>query len=185
MAINNEEKGMIQEMISNHFESVITNFLPVGTVITSTLSYEKFRKSVKDPDVFDPKKSRWSPADGRNIEHSEYYKVVESLHVPDLRGVFLRGLNVFDVNEKEPVSNTQKDPEANRIKVGSFQNDQIRFHSHESNLRIVKNNWEGGPNVRYQAFEIPGQANNLNTAPFGGDETRPKNVAVYYYIKIN
>nr|VFJ98120.1 MAG: hypothetical protein BECKLFY1418A_GA0070994_10791 [Candidatus Kentron sp. LFY] len=101
---------------------------PVGTIVASMLEWQKFAKVAGDKVIliggkptFDPKRHKWSPCDGRDIEGSELAKHIPAKDAPgspryvapDLRGVFLRGLNRFDADESEhgigPVSDKQKD----------------------------------------------------------------------------
>jgi hypothetical protein len=44
---------------------------------------------------------------------------------------------------------------------------------------IAMNGGSGGDNISHNESGI------IDTSKTGGSETRPKNVAVYYYIKIN
>ena len=92
---------------------------------------------------------------------------------PDFRAMFLRGRNGTR-------SDAWKDPGGDRA-VGAYQPDELKSHEHQSPVKtwMVWNGAashdclvEGGPNdiVRY-------------VSATGGDETRPKNVAVNYIIK--
>lgn len=171
-------------------ESASTPVVPVGTIIASVLPHEAFLSS-----------SVWVPADGRDISGSALQTLTGRSVAPDLRGVFLRGLNQFDSNQLS-VEPTRADPDRKPgDRAGSFQPDALAAHIHytfadESVTKV------GGPSI--DAVTSPGYRFNLNgahdyrmaasgmeptrgrTSPSGGSsETRPKNVAVYYYIKIN
>ena len=62
--------------------------VPVGTIIASMLPPAEFLQEMGD---------MWVPADGRNAKPDRlYYKITGNSAVPDLRGLFLRGMNVFD-----------------------------------------------------------------------------------------
>ncbi|MFI5159218.1 MAG: hypothetical protein ACHQF4_10160 [Sphingobacteriales bacterium] len=161
----------------------------LGTIVASVLEYDKFAIINGDPAVIDPKTSKWIPADGRNITNSDLAGKTGILKAPDLRGRFLRGLNTFFNNGQPPLSVNSADtddPSSNR-KAGDFQDDELKSHSHTVNdnsasfafrtagMGIQSNN---GQQVQ---FGKP----NISINPTGGSETRPKNIAVYYYIKIN
>ncbi len=143
----------------------ITN-LPVGTIIPSMFSPKKM-----ETDNYD---GIWILADGREISiNTKYYKKTGSSRVPDLRGMFLRGLN-------EGRTDNWKDPEGDSRGVGSFQEDQLKSHSHGVNASydpIIN-----GPTI---TLDLSQRYRPSSTDVTGGNETRPKNVSVYYYIKIN
>jgi len=169
---------------------------PIGTVIASLLTYEQLRRT--------PHGNEYLPCDGRQIDHnSELGKILKNstgrASLPDLRGVFLRGLNDFHLEGVDVVSKDQADPEdkGKRI-VGSYQPDIFGSHNHGGGNHhhdihgetgaagghgsfITGDNrsstqWGGNPGVADSGTIIGNE---------GGKETRPKNVAVYYYIKIN
>lgn len=160
---------------------------PIGTVICSYLNWEEFQKITENNKyttngLWNSEFSFWAPCDGREIDKSDLHKVTDK-SVPDLRGVFLRGLNSFDRYENDngipSVSDLQKDPEPNRIRA-SFQKDDVEAHTHA---------FQGRNSGAYRSGELGQSANlgdsNERTSSHGGSETRPKNVALYYYIKIN
>lgn len=161
---------------------------PLGTVVTSLLSFDHFKRAVGDPANWNPVNSRWAPADGRQVVGSRYEALTGANVVPDLRGVFLRGLNSFDQEEITPIPPSQKNPEAKR--VGEFQDDATPAHTHQLHGRNFKVS-------RYSENNETGYLPNLSTGtPNGKDtslgvdledsaEVRPKNVSVYFYVKIN
>lgn len=167
---------------------------PVGTIITSFLDWEAFQKitdSNKDSNgTWQSKFSTWCPCDGRQIPNSYLAEISSNINVPDLRGAFLRGLNVLDaVGEMKGkvtrVNTEQKDIDNGRT-VGSFQADSLKKHQHivSQNLGAYKDQ-DGPDNAGFLANAYQGNWGNVGSSWEGGEETRPKNVAVYYYIKIN
>ena len=93
--------------------------------------------------------------------------------VPDLRGSFLRGINLAisgkNANNLDSIGRN----------AGSFQNDTIKSHTHEYRIRFIGNYVAGGTTktgLEGDAF--------YTSEPFGGSETRPKNIAVYWYVKV-
>ncbi|MBI3134451.1 MAG: hypothetical protein HYZ14_07205 [Bacteroidetes bacterium] len=180
MAFTDEQIEDIKKITSDQLDAIIPNHLPVGTIISSLVNYDKFRDIVNDPLGFQKNKSKWSPADGRKVDTSKYASYLQVEKVPDLRGLFLRGLNKFDENESSAVNDSQKDSDGSNRNAGSFQNDEFKSHDHRFMSPItgakVAHTSDGG--VRANFAES-------TTVLSGGTETRPKNSAVYYYIKIN
>ncbi|WP_281638395.1 hypothetical protein [Flavobacterium marginilacus] len=162
--------------------------MPVGTIVTSVLDYPTFCKLNNQSEVLNLKKSKWAPCDGRSVAGSDYanYDAV----VPDLRGVFLRGLNDFKVPLAPSINPQQADPDpdvkGNPRKEKSFQNDAIQTHTHNFNTGGWYNNGNKGSGIGYVG--VNWDQGRTTTGPTGNvseKETRPKNVAVYYYIRIN
>lgn len=154
--------------------------LPIGSIIPSMLDSRLFAEAVgDDPNHFDPKNSNWALADGREIPGSRYNTDYGGQkNVPDLRGLFLRGLNGDRSDEK-------KDPDGNERFPGDYQKDSYAAHLHsipvsQNSGKIWGFNYGGQGN-----FGGPGQKHYRTTSETGVKETRPKNAAVYYYIKIN
>jgi hypothetical protein len=101
-----------------------------------------------------------------------------------LRGLFLRGLNTFDaVSEEEGrvsrVNENYKDPEP-RVR-GSFQTDEVKPHTHPYLHRSHFN----PPHTSGSGGSFAEQDKWADTEKNNGKETRPKNAAVFYYIRIN
>jgi hypothetical protein len=165
-------------------ESDLEN-MPIGTIIPSMLDPILFKDSVAFPD-------KWELAKGQKVSTEwKYYKVFgEGSRIPDLRGMFLRGMN-------EGRNDGEQDPEQNR-KPGDEQKDALQQHSHNitvngKKMKVTALKWHDpstdlgytstgkahAPEVSMTVTNVTGE--DVNVA----DETRPKNVAVYFYIKIN
>ncbi len=184
-------KASAVDNITSHKE------LPIGTIISSYLNFEQFNTATKNNDkspggIWTSAKSKWAPCDGRPVPTSKFQTLTSQIQIPDLRGMFLRGLNTFDPFQPVPqIGADQADPD-NRI-VGSYQADAFQGHKHLDQDRIGAFQGREAPNTPHQRFTITGTpANNSEgkvNAGFGtpriNKETRPKNVSVYYYIKIN
>jgi len=171
----------------------ITSIYPIGTIISSMLDFDSFNKLTNNnentgADVWSFK-SKWAPCDGRPVGGSKYnvWAGAVGANAPDLRGVFLRGLNQFAPDEPTSVSANQKDPETK--KAGEFQNDDLKSHTHTLKIPQFYGSSAtpaGGPGVagnNYLTYTTSTQTTGDATHP--GDETRPKNVSIYYYIRIN
>jgi hypothetical protein len=156
----------------------------IGAIIASMVPWEAASAAFR---------AHYLPADGREVDKSsQYYALINrqrpsgqsdlsQVNVPDLRGMFLRGLNVMD-----PQSSVQLDPgradENNRV-VGGYEADEVGPHQH--NLSKLGNypNGNGGDGSHI------GEGGTLRKDyPIDSNatkETRPKNIAVYYYIRVN
>ncbi|QNN77218.1 hypothetical protein IAE60_15010 [Pseudoxanthomonas mexicana] len=153
--------------------------LPVGMVVASPLPWGQFAQVSGDSASFDPRRNKWAPCDGRPVAGSAL-ATGGAAETPDLRGVFVRGLNDFAAGNVPPVAADRADPDAGR-RAGDFQADELKSHSHELGYHRwgLKN---GNGDVNLEASQPRPSA---STKPTGGAETRPKNVALYYYVKIN
>jgi hypothetical protein len=161
--------------------------LPVGTIICSYLNFDQFSavtdNNVKSPgNTYISKYSKWAPADGRAVPNSQFALITSQNLLPDLRGVFIRGLNQFDANSPVPTDNQKNDPVANRI-VGSYQADELKEHKHQFTTNSDANGNGPAPDVPL-TFARQGKEKR-ETDNTGASETRPKNVSLYYYIRIN
>ena len=170
---------------------------PVGTIITSYLNWTEFQVATKNNannpvgQIWSSKYSKWAPADGRQVPNSAFIRVTSQLNLPDLRGMFLRGLNQFDQDQTSLVDANMKDPD-DRTR-GSFQGDGIKQHTHDmedNSLTFVSqhpSDRASGGNDRPLSF--PNQTHVVKVKKTGEglnpDETRPKNIAIFYYIRIN
>jgi hypothetical protein len=172
--------------LENKLKALTLAASPVGTVISSYLTFDEMKKI--DPEF----QNYWQPADGRIVNRSTAYfkaKTDQSLNpvkLPDLRGVFIRGLNTFDTAAGLPPAPTsQLDPETRSL--GHFQADDFKSHTHP-----ITNN---SPAFAYQVSGMGIQSNRGQEVRFtppaisigaaGGAETRPKNIAVNYFIRVN
>jgi hypothetical protein len=173
--------------------------IPVGTIIVSYLNWTEFQlitqNNANNPSgpFWSSRFSKWAPADGRPVPSSRFATAASQLNVPDLRGLFVRGLNSFDpADEPAPVAAKQKDPDPRGR--GSFQEDAFRNHDH------------GGGKHSHNTGRFQGAVTDFNGPVFrtkedaqpwpttesekvikseGADETRPKNVSLFHYIRIN
>ena len=89
-----EAKKVKKELEEISDLQLITN-LPVGTIVPSMLQPSLFSEVVGDPSVFNPEKNKWVLADEqKDITRSRYGKLLNNTrYTPDLRGMFLRGMN--------------------------------------------------------------------------------------------
>ncbi|MBN1129913.1 MAG: hypothetical protein JXA71_13050 [Chitinispirillaceae bacterium] len=133
-----------------------TAILPIGTVI-----------AVMTP--LDTLSGIWVLADGRTAT-TEYFQATGENKVPDLRGMFLRGLNAGRSDGRE-------DPQGAGRTAGNYQEDIFKSHTHS-----LTNNMITGTNGLFSGGSYG--AVNPNFGATGGAETRPRNMAVYWYVKV-
>ena len=120
------------------------------------------------------------------IDNSDYDDRMKNGLLPDTRGKFLRTSN-------NGLTGDTSDPDTTR-KIGNFQEDAFQGHQH--NLRSHWGNGSSGhQNPNAQGYGVKHYGDGIFTIgiqPHGNDgnprttkETRPKNIAVNTYIKIN
>lgn len=169
---------------------------PVGSIVASYLPPNMFCGSGPKPN--------WMLANGDEIpKDAKLYTVVKtspdlfasSDKTPDLRGVFLRGVNANRSDGKQ-------DPDTRN--PGSYQPDEFKKHDHGGGAHTHEASMDREWSVRDGVACVTSIGKALLTQqpasvspptsempagaiikPDGGSETRPRNVAVYYYIKIN
>ena len=146
--------------------------IPVGTILCSLLKPEQF--------ITKEMKEIWVPADGRDTPSNSLYR---EKSLPDLRGVFLRGKNTFS-SFKGPRTDQYSD--TGKRDSSGFQMDGIRNHTHSVPYKTQQQGHAGYGNIAAMT-SYSSIFYNLTGLPVDGsaEETMPKNMAVYYYIKIN
>ncbi|MBK8801868.1 MAG: hypothetical protein IPN71_07400 [Fibrobacteres bacterium] len=160
-------------VLSGRPGAILPSGVPLGTVIAS----------LKRPDeqgVFMDGDTTWALANGK-LPMGVAYKGV----FPDLRGQFLRGMN-------EGRTDSLKDPEIGRL-VGAGQGDAFQGHWHSKSqgrtgagtggTTLV--DWSAGATNAMASEQIGSpESDRINGAPRTSSETRPKNVSVYWYVKV-
>ena len=139
----------------------------------------------------------WLLCDGASYLISEYpelhavigsaFGTIDSnnlFNVPDLQGKFLRGNNNTDFDR------IQLNDGGNSTGIGSYQDDEYGQHRHLENHPTEKSSVIIGDYVLRSATGRATSGWTSGQVPYtgyteykGGDETRPKNVAVNYIIK--
>jgi len=190
------DRGVVTHKIPAESPLESSKDMPVGTIIMSCLTVEQFYEATRSNEnspggIWTSAKSRWCPADGRAVPNSLFQKLASQDRVPDLRGMFVRGLNVMESVPPVPLDPQRRDSD-NRV-VGSYQADSIRKHTHtlsggSFNLGYPhpSDRLEGGSDKQWWYPNAQHTVSVQNTGTdLDGLETRPKNIAMYYYIRIN
>jgi len=133
----------------------------VGDVVSSMLDEAAFQAQRSGS-------ASWALMDGRSVVGSSYEAVTGNSTIPDARGQFLRGKN----NGR---SDGQENPDGDST-LGTQQTDELISHTHSGGQ--TAGSGVGGNGGSW----VTGPANVGNT---GGNETRPKNITVNYFIRID
>lgn len=176
---------------------VITAALSFNQKETPAGSLGDVKYSILPPDQFNQiNGSGWVLLDGRKVNGSQLQKHFSISNIPDARGMFLRGLNY----DRQDASIDPFFKEHNRVRlVGEQESDALKSHSHQvtsvekKSHVFIAHSWPSGPGNQPQFEAVAAQkdyaarseSDIFEAAPFGGNETRPKNIAFYIYIKIN
>ena len=140
--------------------------------------------------------AQWLLCDGRPLSPGDYPGLSKALngafgidpngnfYLPDLRGMFLRGVTGDSSNDPDAASRqSQPNPGASnkpgntQNNVGSVQLDAFANHSH-----ALGSPFPFGSNGVLEIYLRDGPIMPNATGFTGGSETRPKNVYVYYLI---
>ncbi len=118
----------------------------------------------------------WVLMDGRDVTGSSYATITGNTTLPDARGQFLRG-------KSHGRSDGQENPDGDVV-LGLAQTDAFDAHTHS-----VATTW-GGSNsgTGTSAQNTSGSASGpvgRNVSEAGGNETRPKNITINFFVKIN
>lgn len=92
-----------------------------------------------------------------------------TFNVPDLRASFVRGLDAG------------RGIDTGRV-LGTSQADELRSHTHELNA-LMMTNYAPTAGIQTGMFNNAGSVNSSFVVVTGGAETRPRNVAMNFYIK--
>lgn len=177
-------------------KSKSNHLLPLGTIIASPLEPAKFLKQNGVSDISNISKNTWAPCDGSVISGSKYSTEFLLNSTPDLRGQFLRGFNVMLSSGTPGNHPNGLNPDENNNKTQSgysYQEDAFQGHKHFSEKKVTFGNvlntdWDREvSNGASETEESEGKFKYSDKYgnPRLSSETRPKNMSVYYYIKIN
>lgn len=151
--------------------------LPVGSIVASILTLDDFKRQM-------PKSEVWELADGNKLGPNALAKIIagggeySELNPgnvptkPNLMGVFLRG------RDYETIPQKLRNPDG-KVKLGTYQADEFKSHHHSYGGPNGDNgNRAGQQDAWYQHREY-------STGDSGGAETRPRNVTVNFFVRVN
>lgn len=142
-----------------------------------------------------PEAQGWMLCDGRTLNSSQYPELFsvlgylyggsgDSFNIPDLRGMFLRGIS----NSQAALENRTAAPGGNADGVGSTQPSALQNHVH--NYHLANPTPAGGTSgelvqttTSTSQTGTPEQLESQSTVNTSNLETRPDNIFVYYLIK--
>lgn len=134
----------------------------------------------------------WLACDGAAVSRTTYAALFTAIgttygagdgsttfNLPDLRGEFVRGWDNGAGNDPDAASRTDRGDGTTGDNVGTKQTDEFESHSH------VQNGWGNGTGTgTFNASTGEGTNRNVqSTDATGGNETRPRNIALLYCIK--
>jgi len=146
--------------------------------------------------------SGWLLCDGAAVSRTQYVQLfavigvangsgdgASTFNLPDLRGMFLRGLDGAAGVEPDKATRTAAKPGGNAGNaLGSLQPDQFKSHNHVNGSFNRLLQVSNGTNTTTPSTDVsPSEPDILNTQPIaaaGGNESRPKNIYVNYIIKL-
>lgn len=111
---------------------------------------------------------------------SKLFKTIGLKQLPDARGIFIRGLSLRRNDGNEDPFNQEL---GRQRKVGEYQNDSIKKHEHLYEHAFHDGRGKSGhsnPGV-FASHKTVKTEPNIDA----GLETRPKNISLFIYIKIN
>jgi hypothetical protein len=134
------------------------------------------------------------PMDGRNIAGSRLATIRGSNTIPDVGGVFFRSQEFSGGADRDP----NRTPNST---IASLQSDDFKSHNHTVNDPGHSHTWlrgtesdDSGSGGSFGEFTLaPGQRTDVISSETtgitinnrGGEETRPKNMNLWTYIRIN
>jgi len=177
--------NVLQQKTEDLLDSLIHPAAPIGVIVPSLLNYKEFLEVNGLSLPKNEQNAIWVPCDGRQIGKNKgtYGAFFEGV-VPDLRGLFLRGVNDMGNAHSTTPHQIQKHKNPDNKHAGEFQADEFKEHRHKGSYGYYKPAGVGGESFHLVSSKNGQGRNDWSVQPDGGHETRPKNLTVYYYIKI-
>ena len=183
----------------NQLGADLINQIYITDKSTSQYSDDKVLKAILPGTVIafagDTIPNGWLLCNGKPLSKATYPQLAQVLgdkygpnsdgnfYPPDYQGVFLRGTSGTSGRDPDAESRTALNGgTAKGNMVGSYQDDMFKSHNHGYNPNILVDG--GGDFVTGGSTYNSNHPNNRSTDYSGGNETRPKNVSVYYIIKM-
>ena len=160
--------------------SISEMLLPVGTVLTSLLTEAEFHAEMG---------ATWELAAGQDVTGSAYAALTGMDSLPDMRGRFLRGMgHNGSGNAGLQLGDVQED--ATALPNDGFLADDDGAHSHELPIQNRSHRMiDGNLDILEERGDFPlstlDSGTHGHTITGGDDETRPVNVTVNLFIRVD
>jgi len=162
--------------------------LPVGTIVASYLRPSQFAEAVGEIEGDALANRTWILSDGREVVGTKFSVLTGGKPVPNLVGMFLRGLPSKGPREPGDVESYSTALPKNPF-AGLTSTDLPLTLPSAANPSGVDRYNAGGSNYPVitagKQQQVPAHFHTVVINTGGDEETRPNNVAVFYYIKIN
>jgi microcystin-dependent protein len=139
----------------------------------------------------------WRLCNGDALKRSDYpelFRVIKTAHgapddasfnLPDLRGLFLRGVDGSAGRDPEATARMAALPGGNAgNRVGSYQADMFRSHIHAHGSSEHSGAQVASPRSMLSGGNLNHTVGEFAIKEAGGSETRPKNLSVHYLIRV-
>lgn len=184
------DRGLLDEVRELMVE-VRRNAGAIGDVRTSLVTPEKFM------DI----NPGWVWMDGRNVAGSKYAELFSTVAVPNTKDQFLRGMGGRHDDTEQSLKNQPRKPgsyqaDSTAMPTKGFSGSAVSAGEHSHAQRVYSAN--GNRNrlwvrdtvqqkwINQNLLGTPAPAHSHVVAISGGDnETRPENIAVFFYVKID
>jgi hypothetical protein len=161
-------------------EAAVRTLVPVGSVVA-------YAGDIGGENGARLRAAGWLPADGRALRRDAFTELFAAIgtangapdagqfNLPDLRGRFVRGVGAGTANDPDGDRRVAAAAGGNPGNtVGSYQPDAFASHTHTQWSLQEVGGWASG--------SYWGQRES-QTGPAGGNETRPRNIALHWLIK--
>ncbi|WP_138485400.1 hypothetical protein [Dyadobacter bucti] len=169
--------------------SFLVKAVSAQTELVSNGSLGEVKYSILEPTLFLKLNPGWVLMQGQKMPDSKLAKLYGIKDIPDARGLFIRGMN-FGRGVGEG------DADGDRL-IASYQGDKLKRHDHyvgregtSDPMPLGHSNSGNGSTWRISSDDGPSWNNaSINLLAQknqdGGEETRPRNIALYIYIKVD
>jgi hypothetical protein len=161
-------EALLQSMQGN-INYLLASVLPIGSVVHSLLTEAQFQAICG---------TGWVLCDGRNVAASDFAVLTGITNLPDARGRFLRGKN----NGRAGATGN---PDG-ELGLAASQDDMYASHTHGiASSNLVGSNGTLDTDEGSEKKNADPASAALSIDASGGNETRPRNITVNIFIRIN
>ncbi len=175
------------------FPAIVTSEPEVPVIENNIGALGDVKWSVLAPSAFRKENGNgWMLMAGDDVSGTDLATFMPS--IPDARGCFIRALNGVVQPSGEMTglrADGKQDPEGDKRTVGSWQGDAFKQHSHPIKRFQHRDNPGDQPKSPYwdvfHSLQTTWSGRYTKYPAEGGNphETRPRNIALYCYVKVN